>query len=163
MISRIAKKLFINTDLCIILRETEGEISSHRREGVMIVYKTDTEKGSIALDRNVIARIVYDQLHTYHGKILLSNKKGKKMNLVKKMGGMDERDYMDISWGKDGLQIHLNVIIRFGTSISRITRQLEEEIRKALKETLELEQVRVTVSVTGMILSHTVRRSGPEK
>jgi uncharacterized alkaline shock family protein YloU len=56
------------------------------------------------------------------------------------------------------LDIKMNIVIRFGTSISLITEQLIENIKRMVAVSTGIESCYITVIVAGMMSKHLVRR-----
>ena len=118
----------------------------------------ETEFGTITITKAVIGKIITDVIDEFEGKVIISNHKGKVPGLVSKIGGMDEISNMEINLTEQGLDIRIFVVLRFGTSITRVTNQLVDEIHRRVREMTAMEPNSVAVVVTGMISKHIAPR-----
>jgi Uncharacterized protein conserved in bacteria len=126
----------------------------------LLLYRLETSGGAISIDKPVVGKIIGEAVGQFKGKVLISNHKGKVVSgFAAKLGMMDDINFMEINLGKDGLDIRFFILIRFGTSINRVTEQLIETIKKNTEEITGLEVDSIAVVVTGMISKHTVRRN----
>lgn len=125
-----------------------------------LLYRLETLDGSISIDKAVIGKIMAEAVREFKGRVLISTHKGKPVSgFAAKIGMMDDVSSMDINLGKNGLDIRFFILIRFGTSINRVTEQLIETIKKNTEEITGLEVNSIAVVVTGMISKQTVRRN----
>lgn len=115
----------------------------------MITVQTDL--GTISVTKAAIGKIITEAIHTFDGKVIISNYKGKVPGLVSKIGGMDDINNMEINLTEQGLDIRVFVVLRFGTSITQVTNKLINMIHENLKEMTGMEPNSVAVVVTGMI------------
>ena len=117
-----------------------------------MLYKEETPLGSIIFSKIVIARIVTVSVKKFHGRVRISNPKGK-----------IPRDYInniDISMGANGLDVRVYVVIDFGMSIGFVTDSLIEGIYRRIKELTGLEPNSVAIIVTGLVSKkQTARRN----
>jgi len=124
-----------------------------------LLYKLETENGSISIDKAVIGKIITDTVDLFNGKVLISNHKGKVSSFVSKLGVNDDVNNIEINMGKNGLDIRLYVVIRFGTSISMVTEHLIQSIKENIELITNLEANSIAVVVSGMFSKHFVRRN----
>lgn len=125
-----------------------------------LLYRLETMSGAISVDKAVIGKIIADAVGQFKGKVLISNYKGKVVSgFAAKLGVMDDVSYMEISLGKNGLDIRFYILIRFGTSINKVTEQLIRTIKKNTEEITGLEVNSIAVVVTGMVSKQTARRN----
>ena len=122
----------------------------------------ETPEGDISLSKNIVGRIVIESVRKFRGKVKITNHKGKGPGLVKKIGGVDAANNMEITMGEKGLDIRIYVTINFGTSIGKVTDQLIEEIHNKTKELTGLEPNSVAIIVTGMISKQQMTRRNIE-
>lgn len=125
----------------------------------MGVYRIETSSGHVEMGRNVIGRIVAEAVDSFGGKVMLSNSKGRVLAQSKKVGGVDKTDYMEVFQGKDGLEIHINIVIRFGVSISSITGELIREIQNELVRHLGVEAAHISIMIAGILSKQLARRN----
>lgn len=125
-----------------------------------MLYRLETPDGTISIDKEVIGRIIAEAVGEFNGRVLISTHKGKPVSgFAAKIGMMDDVGSMEINLGADGLDIRFFILIRFGTSINRVTEQLIETIKKNTEEITGLEVNNIAVVVTGMISKQTVKRN----
>ncbi len=125
-----------------------------------MLYRLETAEGAISFDKEVIGKIIAEAVGQFKGKVFISNHKGKVISgIAAKLGMMDDISFMEINLGKDGLDIRFYILIRFGTSINRVTEQLIETIKNNTEKITGLEVNSVSVVVAGMVSKQTVRRN----
>jgi len=125
-----------------------------------VLYRLETEGGTISVDKAVVGRIIADAVGQFNGKVLISTHRGKAVSgFAAKIGMTDDASPMEITLGKNGLDIRFFILIRFGTSINRVTEQLIESIKRNTENITGLEVNSIAVVVTGIISKHTVRRN----
>lgn len=122
----------------------------------MITVETDL--GTITVNKAAIGKIIIEAAEKFDGKVIISNHKGKVPGLVSKFGGMDEINNMEIELTENGLNIRVFVVLRFGTSITRVTNQMVDEIHKNIKAMAGMEPNSVAVVVTGVLSKHVAPR-----
>ncbi|MBR0596529.1 Asp23/Gls24 family envelope stress response protein [Sinanaerobacter chloroacetimidivorans] len=122
-------------------------------------YKAETQLGNIGIEKAVIGRIITEAVEEFHGKVVISNYKGKVSGLVAKIGGIDDVNYMEITLGEKGLDIKVFIMIKFGTSISKVTDQLIRNIKNNVEEFTGMEANSIAVVVTGMFSKQIVKRN----
>ncbi len=126
----------------------------------LLLYRLETTEGAISIDKTVIGKIIAEAVGQFKGKVLISNHKGRVVSgFAAKLGVMDDISYMEIGLGNSGLDIRFFILIRFGTSINKVTEQLIETIKKNTENITGLEVNSVAVVVTGMVSKQTVRRN----
>ncbi len=124
-----------------------------------MLYKRETKEGTISVDKSVIGKIIIEAAEQFSGKVFLSNHKGKTAGFVPIIGGIDDSNFMDIAIGENGIDIKFYIVIRFGTSINRVTEIMIERIKKHTAEITGLEVYSIAVVVTGIISKQMVRRN----
>jgi len=124
-----------------------------------MLYKSDNETGCISIDKAVIRRIAVECIRDLDGKVRLANHKAQTAGFVSKLSGMDESSFITVARNNEGLDIKLNIIIRFGVSINRVTEQLITSIKEKISAMTGIEECGVTVVVVGMMAKQLVRRN----
>lgn len=122
------------------------------------MFTTETGLGTISINKAVIGKIVTEAAEQFDGKVIISNHKGKVPGIVSKIGGMDDINNMEINFGENGIDLRVFVVLRFGTSITKVTNRLIDDIHKKIRETMGQEPNSVAVVVTGMISKNIARR-----
>lgn len=124
-----------------------------------MLYKEETENGSIIIEKAVIAKIVTETVFQFNGKVLISNYKNKATTFAAKIGVTDDINNMDIAMGEKGLDIKLYIVVKFGTSIGMVTNTLINDIHDKVYELTSIEPNSVAIVVTGMISKNIARRN----
>lgn len=124
-----------------------------------MLYKIDYDEGYIAVDKAVIGRIVQEAISKFHGRVWLSNHKGKIIGFRQRRVNYDVSDNMDISMGEKGPDIRIFIVMRFGTSIGMVTEQLIHDIKYDMERLINLEANSIAVVVTGLISKQITRRN----
>ncbi len=106
---------------------------------------TDTEYGSIGINKSIITQMVTDAVDAYSGKVRLGNAKA-----VFNIFSNDESSNIDIVWDDEGIYINIFLIIKFGTSISRVTNGIIDYIEKNIKVTFGDIPHKIRILVTGI-------------
>lgn len=122
-------------------------------------YKKETEDGYISIEKTVVGKIIIEEVKNFDGKVLISNHKGRVPGLVSKIGGLDDISHLEIIMGTKGLDVRVYIVIRFGSSIGRVTNQLIEGIQDKIKELTGIEANSVAVIVTGIISKQFSKRN----
>lgn len=124
-----------------------------------MLYKEETENGSIIIEKAVIAKIVTETVLQFNGKVLISNYKNKATTFAAKIGVTDDINNMEITMGDKGLDIKLYIVVKFGTSIGMVTNTLINDIHDKVYEFTSIEPNSVAIVVTGMISKNIARRN----
>ncbi|MDY2934164.1 MAG: Asp23/Gls24 family envelope stress response protein [Anaerovoracaceae bacterium] len=106
---------------------------------------TDTEYGSIGINKSIITQMVTDAVDAYSGKARLGNAKA-----VFNIFSNDESSNIDIVWDDEEIYINIFLIIKFGTSISRVTNGIIDYIEKNIKVTFGDIPHKIRILVTGI-------------
>lgn len=105
----------------------------------------DTEYGSIGINKSIITQMVTEAVDAYSGKVRLGNAKA-----VFNIFSNDESSNIDIVWDDEGIYINIFLIIKFGTSISRVTNGIIDYIEKNIKVTFGDIPHKIRILVTGI-------------
>ena len=105
----------------------------------------DTEYGSIGINKSIITQMVTDAVDVYSSKARLGNAKA-----VFNIFSNDESSNIDIVWDDEGIYINIFLIIKFGTSISRVTNGIIDYIEKNIKVTFGDIPHKIRILVTGI-------------
>ena len=105
----------------------------------------DTEYGSIGINKSIITQMVTDAVDVYSGKAWLGNAKA-----VFNFFSNDENSNIDIVWDNEGIYINIFLIIKFGTSISRVTNGITDYIEDSIGSTFGDIPHKIRILVTGI-------------
>ena len=104
-----------------------------------------TEYVSIGINKSIITQIVTDAVDAYSGKAWLGNAKA-----IFNIFSNDESSNIDIVWDDEEIYINIFLIIKFGTSISRVTNGIIDYIEKNIKVTFGDVPSKIRILVTGI-------------
>lgn len=124
-----------------------------------MLHKFETDQGSIFIDRAVISKIIIEAMEQFRGKAWISNHKGKILSSTSKSNMGDDKNYSEISIGEKGMDVRIYIVIRFGTSINKVTEQLITTIKNNIEEFVGIEANSIAIVVTGMISKQMARRN----
>lgn len=127
------------------------------------LYKVTTDFGEIIFGNGTIKKIVKDAVSMFNGKVFLSNPKGKIQAAASKKssaeGGSGGSGYVEVSFEASDIHIRIYVIIRFGTSISRVTNRLIEKVYEDVSRVMGVAPASISVVVAGTMSKNTKRRN----
>lgn len=122
-------------------------------------YRFQSEIGVIMVKDSVIKRIVIECIALFDGKVKLANHKGTVAGLVAGIVGLDDTSHITVARSTHGLDIKLYVVIKFGTSITKVTERLIECIREKVRDCAGIEASSVSIVVSGMQAKKLARRN----
>ncbi len=115
------------------------------------------EEGSIILNKPVIGKIVSEVVKNYGEKVYIHNYKNKAVSFATKMFA-DEMNNMEITKGKNGLDVKIYIVIKFGTSISRTVNSLIHDINEEILRITGIETNSISIVVTGVVSKNIAKR-----
>ena len=115
-------------------------------------YITETKYGKIKVSRSSIARAVVDSLDDMRDKVSMSSNRGKLL----REGSAAELNAVDVEAFEGNIRIRVNVIVRFGVSITETADAIAASVQKALRRILGRGPSLVTIRVRGVISKKTV-------
>ena len=124
-----------------------------------MLYRIETNAGSVSLTKGVIGKIVVESVKKFDGRVLVSNAKGKTARPSRRDSEADDANLIEASMGPKGLDVRVFIVIRFGTSISLVTNRLIEDIGEQITVCTGLVPNSIAVVVTGMMTSTTTKPS----
>ena len=124
-----------------------------------MLYKIETEIGSIAIRKPVVGKIIQEAVNRQSGRVFLSNHKGKLLRLKSRHGSIDTTDFMDITMDGKHVDLRIYITLKFGTSISMITEQLIKEIKSDIEGLAGIEANSIAIVVTGILAKQMKKRN----
>lgn len=124
-----------------------------------MLYKLETDTGSIILREEIIGRIVVESVLRFGGRVMITNHKGKVVKLRKYHGILDASDHIEITAGENGLDLRIFIAIKFGTSIGMVTEQMIHGIKQDIESIVGMEANSIAVVVTGLLSRQMTRRN----
>ncbi|MGP1569938.1 MAG: Asp23/Gls24 family envelope stress response protein [Eubacteriales bacterium] len=116
-----------------------------------MIYKKDTGIGQIAVEKNVIMQIIYKVVETFDKKVIVGNYTKNTNKLYYKMGAGAESNAIEITNGENGIDIKIHIMVKFGTSISQVTKLLIDGVNEGVMSTFGIAPAGVEIIVTGVI------------
>ncbi len=144
--------MFIFLENNYIITINDGRMSD-------LLYKIQTELGDIAIEKSVVRKIVAECIAEFDGKVILTNHKGQRGSIASKIGAIDENSQIIVTNKNDEIEIKLNIVIKFGTSISLVTDKIINDIKKSVKEIVGKEDVNITIIVVGIMGKKLTKRN----
>ncbi|MBR2779796.1 MAG: Asp23/Gls24 family envelope stress response protein [Firmicutes bacterium] len=109
----------------------------------------ENERGGISLTENVVARVVTETARSFGGRILFSNQRGKLLKVGNT--GKEHLSFIQVEETEDGkVDIRFYVVIRFGTSIHSLEKELGPAIRENVRKVTGLEVNALAMTITGV-------------
>ena len=124
-----------------------------------MLYRFNTEYGEVSITKAVITKIIIEAVDRFQGKVFISNPRGKVVTgLFSKIVYFDETSNIEINMGSKGLDVRIFIVVKFGTSIAKVTNQLIEEIQNNIKAFTSAEPNSVAIVVAGTLSQQLTRR-----
>jgi len=124
-----------------------------------VLYKIQTENGTITLFKEAVAAIIIRVMETFAGKVLIANQKGKIYYFIARISGKEDGGTIEIINGKKGFDIRIYVLIRFGSSINKTTELIIEQIKNEVERGTGVPVNSVSVVITGVFSKQIARRN----
>ncbi|WP_324824003.1 Asp23/Gls24 family envelope stress response protein [Sinanaerobacter sp. ZZT-01] len=124
-----------------------------------MLYKIQTENGTITLFKEAVAAIIIRVMETFAGKVLIANQKGKIYHFIARVSGKEDGGTIEIVNGKKGFDIRIYVLIRFGSSINKTTELIIEQIKNEVEKGTGVPVNSVSVVITGVFSKQIARRN----
>lgn len=125
-------------------------------------YIVKTNLGTITVSRAAICRVIENAVEHREGKVTISNKKAKpSTSLLSRIGLGGNDDYSDVEIDASGehISVKLYIIVRFGTSISKVTNELIDEIHDGIKKLTGKEPKMISATVVGTLSRQIAKRN----
>ncbi len=116
------------------------------------MIKQETSKyGTVDIERPVAAHIVRRAVMRFRANAIMTDSKLRTVTRGRGEASDKSSDFVKIAKGADDrYSVSVNVVVRFGISISRAANEIIAEIRKDLKAFLDFEPAEVIVNVVGV-------------
>lgn len=104
------------------------------------MIRIETDGGKIGLGKPVFARIAAEQAAKFSDRAVLTNSKGKPVKVG--LSGKESLKYIEVTETESGdaVDLKLHIMIRFGTGIKKLSRELSDAVRQ---ETLKLTGLKI--------------------
>ena len=111
-----------------------------------IIYKEETEFGKIIINENTIFQMILPEIEEYSRNLYVSNSKGKRTN----------KFFIE---NKDGVEVKINIVVKFGTSIQKVTEDIISIVYDQLSLITGLKVKKITVVVVGVVSKKLAKRN----
>ncbi|MEE1037739.1 MAG: Asp23/Gls24 family envelope stress response protein [Eubacterium sp.] len=111
-----------------------------------IIYKEETEFGKIIINENTIFQMILPEIEEYSRNLYVSNSKGKRTN----------KFFIE---NKDGVEVKINIVVKFGTSIQKVTEDIISIVYDQLSLITGLKVKKITVVVVGVVAKKLAKRN----
>lgn len=111
-----------------------------------IIYKEETEFGKIIINENTIFQMILPEIEEYSRNLYVSNSKGKRTN----------KFFIE---NKDGVEVKINIVVKFGTSIQKVTDDIISIVYDQLSLITGLKVKKITVVVVGVVAKKLAKRN----
>ncbi|MGF6375500.1 putative alkaline shock family protein YloU [Clostridiales Family XIII bacterium PM5-7] len=123
----------------------------------------ETALGKISISNTIFAGLILDSFHqeACEGKVWASTKKGKQIDIYNK-GAMNEfSSTIEIDADEDGenIEIEFSIIVKFGTSIKKITDYLSDDIAAKMLQQYGKKPIQVKIRIAGVKSRQIARRN----
>ena len=116
-----------------------------------MLERVETDYGIIDIERPAAAKIIKETILRHEDVYGITNAKGIRSSFSSRFAFDRDKNYIRITKDKeDGIFIEVDLILRFGVSISGTTSQLIREIREDLKVQADIEPALITLHVIGL-------------
>lgn len=127
------------------------------------MFEFETKYGDITYSQNIINRIVVEAVNSSDGRAAILNYKGKYMNVVPGIASKiniydEEAGGIEVLKTDEGINIKVYIVVKFGTSIKKITSEIIEYIYEKTETILGERPNKVTVTVTGTVSKNIAKR-----
>jgi uncharacterized alkaline shock family protein YloU len=125
-----------------------------------MLYEEQTGQGRIYYNEALIGSIVRQAVRTAtNDRALPSDSKGRILKTARNQSQAAADDgFVSASFDKTGLNITCYIVIRFGSSLSRIAELIDAEVRRSVHTVLDVSVDRLTIQVTGVLAKNLSRR-----
>ena len=115
-------------------------------------YTVATKYGKITVSRNAIAKAAVDSLEDMGSRVILCSRRGK----ILKKNGAAEFAAVEVESIQGDIRLTVNVIVKFGISITKTADDIAGSISEAVRRTLGKAPSVITVMVRGVISQNKV-------
>ncbi|MDR0596325.1 MAG: Asp23/Gls24 family envelope stress response protein [Clostridiales Family XIII bacterium] len=121
-----------------------------------MLYKERTEKGKIKFGGNIIGGIARRVIADTDGRALAADSRGR---IVKGLNGAGDDQVVDAGIEGGALNVKLYIVVRFGSSISKVTADIDRAFREAVPAITGLDVGELNIFVKGLISKNVTKRN----
>ena len=122
------------------------------------MFKYYTKTGKIGFDDSVFARIAIETAEKMGNAVIFTNAKGKPVRIGRE--GDEKLNFIGVKLGeeKNTVNMEIYVILKFGTSISRMSQEFARRLRAEVKSVTGVRVDKIRIVVKGVRSKNTVKR-----
>lgn len=121
-------------------------------------YKKDNDLGTIEYDVNIIGNIIRNNIEMYHGRVLLSDARGRIRKNSPKSRGADDLTFFDIIETDGVYDLDVYIVLKFGTSIKSTSLELINTMRREISQVTGIMINNLRITITGMLSKNFIKR-----
>lgn len=123
-----------------------------------MIYGLETEIGKVNITGLVLRKITKEVISRYSEVAYIANDKGQTSNLLHIISENKEANLIQIKKLENKIEIKINIVLKFGVSISNTSSKIIAEIKKEIKDLTEIEVDSVMINIIGLKSKNIVKR-----
>lgn len=123
-----------------------------------MIYALQTERGKVNIARLVLRKITREVISRFSEVVYIANEKGQSTSLLNMMSENKEVNFIQIKKAEDKIVIKINVVLKFGVSISNTSKKIIAETKKEIFNLTGIEIDSVIVNIIGLKSKNIVKR-----
>ena len=124
-----------------------------------MIYQKDTNIGQISVAKNVVTEIIYKAVRVFGNNVVVDNYAKSSNKLYYKMSGGADSNAIEITNSESGIAIKIYIMVKFGTSISKVSKLIISEVNEGFEKTFGMKPSSTEVIITGVFSKNVVRRN----
>jgi hypothetical protein len=124
-----------------------------------MIYQKDTNIGQISVAKNVVTEIIYKAVRVFGNNVVVDNYAKSSNKLYYKMSGGADSNAIEITNSESGIAIKIYIMVKFGTSISKVSKLIISEVNEGFAKTFGMKPSSTEVIITGVFSKNVVRRN----
>ncbi|MDR1042396.1 MAG: Asp23/Gls24 family envelope stress response protein [Clostridiales Family XIII bacterium] len=123
-----------------------------------MLYKEKTGRGRIKYDENIIGAIARRAIAGTGGRAAPSDAKGRQIKGEGVSGAADDT-IVDAAFADGALSAKMYILVRFGSSISKVCEDIDRDFRAAVPGVIGAEVGELTIVVKGLLSKNVSKRN----
>lgn len=112
---------------------------------------TKNEYGMVAINGNVLCKLVIDEILAMEDRILPCNRKGKVLKKSLFTGYHEMLAAVELKEEAEGISVRIYLVVRFGERISDVTNKLFDAVERDFRELCLDPPVEIAASIKGVL------------
>ncbi|MDR0518489.1 MAG: Asp23/Gls24 family envelope stress response protein [Clostridiales Family XIII bacterium] len=121
-----------------------------------MLYKEKTDRGKIKFGGNIVGCIARRVIADTDGRALAADSRGR---IVKDRHGAGDEQVVDAHIEGGALHVKMYIVVRFGSSISKVTGDIDRAFREAVPAITGLDVGELSIFVKGLISKNVTKRN----